>query len=198
MGSKKLLPLLAAALLLLGCSGTSGNDSGSPLQVVTARDLAGTYTGILEGITVPSMDQLKDTSQQTLIDIDLFHKVTATAHGDLNLVLQSSKIPKTGTLMVGVGDLAINLAFLNFEDLATSPLGAEIRYLEVKNILFVKYNNDWIMVLQIARVGFPGDQNLNGVYVYQYVSYPSDVTQQMAQSEAVQYVNAIQKLAGSK
>jgi hypothetical protein len=194
MRLKAILCLITFLLLGLGCSGSS---SGIPdLHVVTARDLAGPYTGVLEGITVPSLAELGDTSKHVVVDIDLLHPLTATDKGGLNLVLESAVIPKTRTLMLGVGSAAINLQFVEFEGLDAYPADHVNHFLQVKNIVFVNVNGEWILVAQIARVGYAADANLNGVYVYQYVSYPKTMAQQMSRSEAIQYVNSILKLAG--
>jgi len=200
MHAKAILSLSIAACLMLGCHSSSeskASDLKQDLNIVTAKDLAGTYTGVLEGVTVPSLDALGDTSKQVIVDIDLLHKVTATEQGDLKLMLESAIIPKTRAIIAGVGSVAVNLAFVEFEGLDSFPQDSEIRALQVKNIAFVKYNQEWVFVLQIARVGFAADKDLNGVYVYQYVSYPAATAQQMSENEAIQYVNTILKLASS-
>lgn len=194
-----LMAALVVALLGLGCSGSQPtlSDLGSKVGLTTAANLAGSYTGVLEGITVPSTDVLGDSSKQVIVDIDLLHPLKATDQGGLNLMLESAIIPKTRALMLGVGTAAINLQFIDFEGLAAFPADHAAHFLQVKNILFVNYQGEWILVAQMVRVGFPADKGLNGVYVYQYVSYPKALARQMSQNEAVQYVNTILKLASA-
>lgn len=80
---------------------------------------------------------------------------------------------------MGSGPVAINAELIEFE-------GA-FEGLKVKQIVFVRYEGEWIVVLQLVRVG-------DEVYVYQYVSYPSSVAAQLNEEEAIRYVNDILRL----
>ncbi len=187
--------MVAALLFFCGCE--SPVTDLPDVRVVTAQDLAGNYTGILEGVTVPSEEALADRTQHVIIDLDLLHEVRVEDHGALVLLIESAIIPSTRAIIAGLGSVAVNLEFVEFEGLDLFGPDHEIRSLKVKQIVFVEYEGEWIFVLQIARVGFAGDEDLDGIYVYQYVSYPEAVAQQMSENEAIVYVNTILRLVSA-
>jgi len=168
----------------------------SGLDVVTARDLAGTYTGVLQGVTVANPNDIGNPERQVIVDLDLLHKVTIRATGDVMLRIESSIIPPLRATVLGVGSVAINAAFLDFEGLDLS--GGDLHYdvVKVRQIVFVQHEGEWIVVLQLVRVGVSAD-SVDDVYVYQYVSYPSRVAERMSREEAILYVNAILRLASA-
>jgi hypothetical protein len=168
---------------------------GARLDVVTARDLAGTYTGVLQGVTVANLADIDDPQRQVIVDLDLLHKVTVRAAGDLTLRFESSIIPPLRATVLGVGSVAINAAFLDFEGLNDSGGGLHFDLVKVKQIVFVQHEGEWIVVLQLVRVGVAEQESVDDVYVYQYVSYPSRVAERMSREEAIRYVNAILRLA---
>ena len=188
------LVFFCCLLVFTGCDKKPTEPSIPSL--VTAEDLAGSYDGVLEGVMVSDVNTTGDPDTHVIIDIDLLHTVTLTDLGGVVLSIESSVIPKTRALVIGLSSVAINLEFIEFEDLTSFPQNHEINSLKVKNIIFVKYENEWVFVLQIARIGFAGDSDLDGVYVYQYVSYPSSIAQ-MSESDATTYVNNILKLASA-
>ena len=157
------------------------------LDMVTASDLAGTYTGVLEGVSVSTLDDLEDPERQVIVDLDLLHQLTIRETGALTVTIQSPVIPPLRAIVVGSGPVAINAEFLEFEALQFDAL-------KVKQIVFVQYEGEWIVVLQLVRVGLQAQQTVNDVYVYQYVSYPSKVAAQMSEREAIRYVNEILRL----
>ena len=65
---------------------------------------------------------------------------------------------------------------------------------KVKQIVFVQYEGEWIVVLQLVQVQVEPQQSVNRVYAYQYVSYPAKVAAQMSKEQAIVYVNAILRL----
>lgn len=175
---------------LLGC------DVGvrEPLGLVTARELAGTYTGVLEGVTVTTLDELEDPARKVIVDLDLLHPLTVQAVGDLTLNLQSSVIPPLRAIVLGVGPVAINVEFVAFENLDLMGGNPQFDAIQVKQIVFVQYQGEWILVLQAIRVG-TGTQTADDIYAYQYVSYPSTVAEQLSEEDAIVYVNTILRLA---
>jgi hypothetical protein len=196
--NKYILPnfllIVMAFFFLSGCEGNRTEQSQN-FEVITAEDLAGTYTGVLEGVTVPSLGSTDDRSQQVIVDVDLLHEVTMEDMGGMSLVIESAIIPRTRAIVAGIGSFAINLEFVEFEGLDLFEEDHEIHALQVKQMIFVKHNEEWVFVLQIARVGFDGEKDLDGVYVYQYVSYPPSTAEQMSEDETNQYVNTILRLA---
>jgi hypothetical protein len=165
-----------------------------PFRVVTAPSLSGSYTGVLEGVTVSTLDQLEDPERHVIVDLDLLHEVTVRAVGDLTLRIQSRVIPPLRAIVLGAGPVAINAEFVEFENLDLSGGDPQFDALKVKQIVFVRREGEWILVLQVIRVAVE-TQPADEVYVYQYVSYPSAVAEQMSADEAVVYVNTILRLA---
>lgn len=168
----------ALPLMLLACA-SCDPALVAQLDVVTANDLAGTYTGVLEGVSVSTLDDLEDPQRQVIVDLDLLHQVTIRETGPLTVTIQSPVIPPIRALVVGSGSVAINAEVLEFE--------GQLDAVKVKQIVFVKYEGEWIVVLQLVKAG-------NDVYVYQYVSYPSKVAAHMSEEQAIVYVNEILRL----
>jgi hypothetical protein len=180
-------------VVLMGC------DVGftAPYGVVNARDLSGTYTGVLQAVTVDSLADLDDPERRVIVDIDLLHEVTMRATSDWTLRIESSVIPPLRALVVGAGPVAINAELLEFEDLQVSDRRLTFGALKVKQIVFVEYEGEWIAVLQLIRVGVAPEQDVESVAVYQYVSYPSRVANRMSEDEAIRWVNMILRLASA-
>jgi len=162
------------------------------LDLVTADDLAGTYTGVLEGVSVSSANDVGDPQRQVIVDLDLLHQLTIRATGQLTLTMQSHIIPPLRALVVGKGPVAVNAEFVEFENLEIARDTIHFDAVKVKQIVFVQYEGEWIVVLQLVRAQVepqPGD-----VYAYQYVSYPAKVAAQMSKEQAIAYVNTILRL----
>ena len=100
-------------------------------------------------------------------------------------------------LVLGAGPVAINAELVEFEDLQISDRRLEFGALKVKQIVFVEYEGEWIVVLQLIRVGVAPQQAVDSIDVYQYVSYPSRVANRMSEDEAIQWVNMILRLASA-
>jgi len=175
----------------------TGCDMGLavPYGVVNARDLSGTYTGVLEAVTVANLDDLGDPARRVIVDVDLLHEVTMRATSDWTLRIESSVIPPMRALVVGAGPVAINVELVEFENLQVSDRRLAFGALKVKQIVFVEYEGEWIAVMQLIRVGVTPEQAIDSVAVYQYVSYPSRVATQMSEDEAIRWVNLILRLA---
>ena len=169
---------LCLILILLTCA-SCDPALVAQLDMVTARDLAGTYTGVLEGVSVSTLDDLEDPQRQVIVDLDLLHQLTIRETGTLTVWIQSPVIPPLRAIVVGSGPIAFNAEVVEFE--------GQFDSLKVKQIVFVQYEGEWIVVLQLVKAG-------NDVYVYQYVSYPSKVTARMNEEEAIRYVNDILRL----
>jgi hypothetical protein len=178
----RVLPLL----LIVTCSGCDPALM-TELNLVRARDLAGTYTGVLEGVSVSNLSDMENPQRQVIVDLDLLHEVTIRATGATTLSIASPIIPPFRAIIVGSGPVAINAEFLEFE-------GLDFAALKVKQVVFVQYEGEWVVVLQLVRVGIDEQESPSEVCVYQYVSYPARVAAQMNETEAVRYVNTILRL----
>lgn len=162
------------------------------LGLVTADDLAGTYTGVLEGVSVSSPDDLSNPDRQIIVDLDLLHELTIRATGQLTLTMESNVIPPLRAIVVGKGPVAVNAEFVEFENLAVSRDSIHFDAVKVKQIVFVRYEGEWIVVLQLVRAQV--EPQLGDVYAYQYVSYPRRVAAQMSTEQAIVYVNTILRI----
>ena len=188
-----LLPLIVILIFpLAGCN----TPMDEPIDVVTAKGLAGTYTGVLEGVTVGNVDDIDDRERHVIVDVDLLHELTIREAGKLTLRIESAIVPPLRAVVLGIGPVALNAEFVEFEELDYSDGDLHFEALKVKQIVFVRYEGEWILVLQLFKVGIDGQQ-AGDVYVYQYVSYPSKVAEQMSEEEAILYVNAILRLASA-
>lgn len=193
MPPRPLTPCVLLLAALMGCE----MGFGMPYGVVNARDLAGTYTGVLQGVTVGNLDELDDPQRRVLVDVDLLHDLTIRATSDWTVRLESSVIPPLRALVLGAGPVAINADLIAFEDLQVTDQRLAFGALKVKQIVFVEHEGEWIVVLQLIRVGVAPAQTVDSVYVYQYVSYPARVARRMNENEAIQWVNLILRLASA-
>ncbi len=180
-------------IVLTGCD----MGFGTPYGLVNARDLSGTYTGVLQAVTVDSLADLGDPERRVIVDVDLLHQVTMRATSDWTLRIESSVIPPMRALVLGAGPVAINAELVEFEDLQVSDTRLAFGALKVKQIVFVEYEGEWIALLQLIRVGVAPAQDVESVDVYQYVSYPSRVANRMSEDEAIRWVNLILRLASA-
>jgi hypothetical protein len=183
----------ALFLILLG-SASCDPALVAQLDLVTASDLAGTYTGVLQGVSVGTLDDLEDPEQHVIVDLDLLHQLTIRETGAVTVRLQSSVIPPVRAIVVGSGPVAMNAEIVEFEALDLSHETLQFGAVKVKQIVFVQHDGEWIVVLQLVRVEVEAEQSVDGVYVYQYVSYPSAVAAQMEEEAAIRYVNDILRL----
>lgn len=180
---------LRPALLIVVLTGCE-MGLGTSYSLVNARDLSGTYTGVLQAVTADNLDAIDDPQRRVIVDVDLLHEVTMRATSDWTLRIESSVIPPMRALVLGAGPVAINAELLEFEN----PLVSELK---VKEIVFVEYEGEWIAVMQLIRVGVASQQGVETVAVYQYVSYPSRVANRMSEDEAIRWVNLILRLASA-
>jgi hypothetical protein len=112
---------------------------------------------------------------------------------------QQMDVPQIAALGFTSEDRArevIHVDFVEFEDLSVSQGTLDFGALKVKQIVFVQHDGEWILVLQVVRVG-TATPPVDEVYAYQYVSYPTRVAEQMSESEAIEYVNTILRLASA-
>ena len=181
---------LILALACVGCD--PGGALAAQLDLVPSRDLAGTYTGVLEAVSVTNLDDLGDPERQVVVDLDLLHELTIREAGALTLRIQSSVIPPLRAIVVGSGPVAVNVEFVEFEALDVSDGRVQFDAFKVKQIVFVQYEGEWIVVLQLVKIG--AQQSVNEVSAYQYVSYPSKLAARMNEQDAIRYVNTILRL----
>jgi hypothetical protein len=178
-------------LLLLACA-SCDPALVAELDLVKASDLAGSYTGVLQGVSVKTLDDLDDPERQVIVDIDLLHQLTIRATGPMAVTIASPVIPPLRAIVVGKGPVAVNAEFVEFENLEISRDSIHFDAVKVKQIVFVQYEGEWIVVLQLVRAQVAS--SVNDVYVYQYVSYPAKVAAQMSHEQAIVYVNTILRL----
>lgn len=181
----------ALYLMLLACAGCDP-ALVAQLDLLTASDLAGTYTGVLQGVSVTTLDDLEDPERQVIVDLDLLHQLTIRETGALTVTIQSPVIPPLRAIVVGSGPVAVNAEIVELAALEVSNGPLEFDSLKVKQIVFVQHEEEWILVLQLVKVGAPAPHS--DVYVYQYVSYPANVAARMNEEEAIRYVNDILRL----
>jgi hypothetical protein len=162
-------------------------------KLVTAADVAGTHQGALEGISVQTKDDLDNEQARIIVDMQILHEITIEKTGELKVTISSDIIPPIHALILGAGPVAMDLKVLDIE-LSDSPDDPRLKSVEVDRLVFVKYQGDWVLVLQMSKIGLVPDDGTT-VNAYQYVSYPASVAQQMSHDEAVQYVNAVLVLA---
>lgn len=186
---------LSPALLVVALAGCE-MGLGVPYDVVNARDLSGTYTGVLQAVTAGNLADVDDPARRVIVDIDLLHEVTMRATSDWTLRIESAVIPPLRALVIGAGPVAINAELVAFENLQMSDRRLEFGALKVKQIMFVEYEGEWIAIMQLIRVGL-AHQDVDSVAVYQYVSYPSRVANRMSEDEAIRWVNMILRLASA-
>ena len=184
----RLAPVVAIACL--ACDPALATQLG----LVTAADVAGVYTGVLEGVSVSSPNDVGDPERQVIVDLDLLHELTIHATGTLTLTMRSNVIPPLRAIVVGSGPVAVNAEFVEFENLDIRRDSIHFDAVKVKQIVFVQYEGAWVVVLQLVRAAVEPQQSTNEVYAYQYVSYPSKVAAQMSNEEAIVYVNTILRL----
>jgi len=186
--------LASTLFLILVCAGCDSRVA-EQLGVVTASDLSGTYTGVLEGVSVDHLDDVDDREQHIIVDLDLLHELTIEETGELMVRIESGIVPPLRALILGVGSVAINAEFVEFEGLDLSDRDPHLDALKVKQIIFVKYEGEWVLVFQLVRIGV--EPTVDEVYLYQYVSYPSSVARRLSNEEAIVYVNTILRLASA-
>ena len=143
-------------------------------------------------VSVSSPNDLNDPGRQLIVDLDLLHQLSIRATGKLTLTMQSTVIPPLRALVVGSGPVAINAEFIEFENIEISRDSVHFDAVKVKQIVFVQYEGEWIVVLQLVRAQV--EPQLGDVYAYQYVSYPREVAEQMSREQAIVYVSTILRL----
>jgi len=186
---------LALALILIVALSGCRSALDEELGVVHAGDLSGTYTGVLQGVNVERLDDSEDPDRRVIVDLDLLHELRVSASGPLTLRMESDVIPALRAIVLGAGPVAINVDFVEFEGFDPREPDPAIEALKVKQIVFVRYQDEWILVLQIARAGV--EDATSPVYVYQFVAYPRDVADAMSKEAAIVYVNTILRLASA-
>jgi len=158
---------------------------------IGAEDVAGTYTGFLEGINVENEAGLKNRDSQIIIDFDLLHDLHVEPEGDVIVFISSKFIPRFRAIVAGIGNSAMNYEFVSFEGF--DPIKKKsFDAISIQQIIFQKRNGYWIVVLQLVRVGLESeDGDPKGINVYQYFSYPPEIAATMTESVAIQYVNGL-------
>lgn len=173
--------------LLCGCGGR-GDDT-----LVTAKTVAGARQGVLEGVTVASKEALAHKEQRTIVDVDVLHTLEVVEAGLLDVNLSSEIVPPIKATVLGAGPVALNLKVVDVGQPAPGQ-SRQLKNVEVDQLVFVKHDGEWVLALQLSKMGLVPDSG-STVNAYQYVSYPSSVAQQMSRDEAVAYVDLILDLA---
>jgi hypothetical protein len=157
--------------------------------IVTAQDVAGPCTGVLQGVSVATKDGLDHKEQRTIVDLDILHTLQIQPTGDFEVAISSDIIPRIRAIVMGVGPVAMGLNVVDIET-SSAPDDQHLKSVEVHQIAFVKNEGEWILVLQLAKQGLLPEGG-SSVNAYQFVSYPSRVAQQMSRDEAIRYVDLI-------
>jgi hypothetical protein len=161
-------------------------------KLVTADDVAGTHQGALEGVSVATKDDLDHKESRVIVDLDILHEIVIEKTGELEVTISSEIIPPIHAVILGVGPVAMDVKVLDVE-LSDNPDDPRLKSIEVDRLVFVKHEEEWVLVLQMSKIGLVPDETTANAY--QYVSYPAKVAQQLSQDEAIQYVDAVLDLA---
>lgn len=184
----------ACCLLFILCCVGCDPALVTQLGQVRTSDLAGSYTGVLQGVRVCSYADVGNPERHVIVDLDLLHQLTIRETGTMTLTMQSDVIPPVRAIVVGKGPVAVNAEFVEFEALDVSNGNVQFDAVTVKQIVFVQHEGEWIVALQLVKVQTEAEEQLNGVHVYQYVSYPAKVGARMSEEETIRYVNTILRL----
>ncbi|MBI5544413.1 MAG: hypothetical protein HY901_11015 [Deltaproteobacteria bacterium] len=184
---------LAALALLCAAANLSCGALADAAGVVTARTVAGTHTGVLEGITIASKDDLNHKDKRVIVDVDILHEVVIEQTGEFEVTISSSILPPIRAIILGAGPVALDLKVVDVE-LSSSPDDRHLKAVEVDQLIFVQQEGEWVLVLQMSRTGLAPEEG-SAVNAYQYVSYPSAIAQQMSRDQAIRYVDAVLDLA---
>ncbi len=177
--------------LTLGCVLALGG-CGLKDKLVTADDVAGTHVGALEGVTVATKEDLDHEETRTIVDMQILHEIVIEKTGEFEVTISSAIIPPIHAIILGAGPVAMDVKVLDIE-LSDDPNDPRLKSVEVDRLVFVKYEGEWVLALQMAKIGLVPDET--SANAYQYVSYPASVAQQMSEDEAITYVNAVLVLA---
>ncbi|HEY3447662.1 MAG TPA: hypothetical protein VGK67_15005 [Myxococcales bacterium] len=179
---------LLCAVTLGGC-GLLAREAG----LVTASDVAGDKTGALEGISVATKDDLGKKDRRLLVDVDILHDVKVEATGDFEVAISSDVLPRIRATVLGAGPVAMDLRVLDIQT-SSNPDDHHLKSVEVHQLVFVQYEGEWVLVLQLARTGLVPESG-SSVNAYQYVTYPAGLAKDMTRDAAIQYVDAVLDLA---
>lgn len=179
--------LAVAALALGGCS----DATEEVVSRLGADDIAGTYTGVMQGVSVRSDDE----SATVQIAFDLLHPVTVRRTDPFLVKIESDVIPPFRALVVGNDEVKINLDFVAFDGFV--PGDPTIDGIEVKQVVFVRHEGEWILVLQWSRVGVNPDVPTE-THVYQFASYPASVVEELSEIEALEYLEFVISISGGR
>jgi hypothetical protein len=173
----------------LGGCGLLAREAG----LVTASDVAGDKTGALEGISVATKDDLGKKDRRLLVDVDILHDVKVEATGDFEVAISSDVLPRIRATVLGAGPVAMDLRVLDIQT-SSNPDDHHLKSVEVHQLVFVQYEGEWVLVLQLARTGLVPESG-SSVNAYQYVTYPAGLAKDMTRDAAIQYVDAVLDLA---
>lgn len=174
------IPLGLVHLVCGGCS----DAADEIIDRLGADDIAGAYTGVMQGVSV----QGDEMEASVRIAFDLIHPVSVRRSDVFVVTIESDVIPRFRALVVGNDEVKINLDFVAFDGFL--PGDPTIDGIEVKQVVFVRHEGEWVLVLQWSRVGV--DPELpTGTHVYQFASYPSDVVEEMSEIEALEYLEFV-------
>lgn len=182
-------PVLALCALALGGCGLLAKEAG----LVTAKDVAGDKTGALEGVSVGTREDLASKDKRVVVDVDILHDLKIEATGDFEVAISSDRLPRIKATVLGAGPVAMDLKVLSIE-LSNDPSDKHLKNVEVHQLVFVQYEGEWVMALQLAKTGLVPESG-STVNAYQVVTYPKGVAQEMTREAAIRYVDTVLDLA---
>jgi hypothetical protein len=97
-----------AALALCCASAPVGCGLAEKAGLVTAADVAGTHSGVLEGISITSKEDLDHREQRIVVDVDILHEVVIEETGELEAAIGSEIVPRIDAIILGAGPVAID------------------------------------------------------------------------------------------
>lgn len=186
LASAVLAALLACAL---GGCGLLAKEAG----LVTAKDVAGDKTGALEGVTIATKSDLDSKDKRVIVDVDVLHGIKVEATGDFEVAISSAVLPRIRATVLGAGPVAMDLKVIDIET-SDSPDDHHLKSVELHQLVFVQYEGEWVLVMQLAKLGLVPESG-SAVNAYQVVTYPKSVTKELSRDEAIQYVDAVLDLA---
>ena len=181
--------LALCVALALGACGLLAKEAG----LVTARDVAGDKTGVLEGISVATKEDLGKKDKRLVVDVDVLHDVKVEATGDFEVVISSDVLPRIRATVLGAGPVAMDLKVLDIET-SSNPDDHHLKSVEVHQLVFVQYEGKWVMVMQLAKMGLTPDSG-STVNAYQVVTYPPGAAKEMTRDAAILYVDTVLDIA---
>ncbi|MGC4119040.1 MAG: hypothetical protein QM765_31630 [Myxococcales bacterium] len=178
-----------ACVLCLGSCGLLAREAG----LVTATDVAGDKIGALEGVSVGTKEELASKDKRLVVNVDILHNLKVEATGDFEVAISSDVLPRIRATVLGAGPVAMDLKVIDVE-LSNDPNDHHLKSVEVHQLVFVQYEGEWVLAMQLARTGLAPESG-STVNAYQVVTYPKGAAQTMTHDAAIVYVDTVMDLA---